>query len=72
VENGYCALPLRSDNPDFGINSAYLLNLTTSQIGVVLGTAKTTLAPRKSSVLQPGFILESAVGKRMRGASGVK
>ncbi len=55
VENGYRALPLRSDNPDFKTNSAYLLNLTATPIAVVLGTAKTTLAPGKSTVLQPGY-----------------
>ena len=55
VKDGYRAFPLRSDNPDFRTNSAYLLNLTTTQIGVVLGTAKTTLNPGKSTVLQPTY-----------------
>ena len=55
VKDGYRALPLRSDKPDFKTNSAYLINLTTSPIGVALGTAKATLAPGKSTVLQPAY-----------------
>jgi hypothetical protein len=54
TQDGYKARAVRTDDPEFRGDDAYLFNFTKYKLGILLGTAKQVVAPWESARLRPG------------------
>ena len=55
TKDGYRAFPVRVDDPDFRGNDTVVFNFSTHKLGIMLGTARQTVAPCENSRLRPAF-----------------
>lgn len=55
TKDGYRAFPVRADDPNFRGNDTVVFNFSTHRLGIMLGTAKQTIAPSENSRLRPAF-----------------
>jgi len=54
-KNGYKAFPIRTDDPDFQGNDAFVFNFTKSRLEIVIGEAKHHVEPLENANLRPKY-----------------
>jgi hypothetical protein len=55
TKKGYKVFPLRTDDPEFKGNDAYLFNFSSRFLGILLGTSKQTVKPMETVRLRPSY-----------------